>query len=286
MAAPSLCARSTAGRDARAGFDTEHSPPHAPSGLARTIRAVFARVATEPTDSLAHRPRARREDEEPERAPAPIERLEDELTELAAQINAGTCRWLELLAQFDRRDGWGQPGVRSCADWLSWRCAVSPSEAREHVRVAHKLCELPVIRAAFSRAELSYWQAARADPDRGRALRAGAARAGRASDRRAARARAFCLPAPRASRRARTRSRVPDLLLGRGRLAPPARAPARRGGGAASAGARGRARVAARAPPRGRHRRERCRRSPPRARGGRGRAPRRRQTERGRRCGR
>ena len=116
---------------------------------------MFSRAATEPADSLAHRPRARREDEEPERAPAPIERLEDELTELAAQINAGTCRWLELLAEFDRRDGWGQPGVRSCADSLSWRCAVSPSEAREHVRVAHKLCELPLIGAAFSRGELS-----------------------------------------------------------------------------------------------------------------------------------
>jgi hypothetical protein len=116
---------------------------------------VFARTATEQTDALEHRPRDR-EGEEPERAPLPLERLEDELAELAAEINAGTCRWLELVAEFDRRDGWGQPGVRSCADWLSWRCAVSPSEAREQVRVAHKLCELPLIRAAFSRGELSY----------------------------------------------------------------------------------------------------------------------------------
>jgi hypothetical protein len=71
-----------------------------------------------------------------------LAQLEDELTELAAEINAGTCR---------RR--WGQPGLRSCADWLSWRCAVSASAAREQLRVAHALAALPLIRAAFSRGE-------------------------------------------------------------------------------------------------------------------------------------
>ena len=82
-----------------------------------------------------------------------LAQLEDELTELAAEINAGTCRRLELVAEFDRRGGWGQPGLRSCADWLSWRCAVSASAAREQLRVAHALAALPLIRAAFSRGE-------------------------------------------------------------------------------------------------------------------------------------
>jgi hypothetical protein len=94
------------------------------------------------------------EDREP--ATVPLAALEDELTELAAEINAGTCRWLELVAEFDRREGWGGPGLRSCAHWLSWRCAVSPGEAREQVRVASRLHELPVLRAAFARGELSY----------------------------------------------------------------------------------------------------------------------------------
>ena len=40
-------------------------------------------------------------------AELPLERLEHEITELAAHINAGSCRWLELIAEFDRREGWG-----------------------------------------------------------------------------------------------------------------------------------------------------------------------------------
>ena len=35
-----------------------------------------------------------------------LAQLEDELTELAAEINARTCRRLELVAEFDRRGGW------------------------------------------------------------------------------------------------------------------------------------------------------------------------------------
>ncbi|MGH2604913.1 MAG: hypothetical protein ACRDJ9_36650, partial [Dehalococcoidia bacterium] len=50
--------------------------------------------------------------------------------ELASQLYAGTCRWLELVAEFDRRAGFGDWGARSTAEWLSWRCAISPRAAR------------------------------------------------------------------------------------------------------------------------------------------------------------
>jgi len=86
----------------------------------------------------------------------PLEHLEHEITQLAAHINAGTCRWLELVGEFDRRAGWGSWGCRSCAEWIAWRCAVAPRSAREHVRVARCLAELPEIRAGFARGELSY----------------------------------------------------------------------------------------------------------------------------------
>ena len=56
----------------------------------------------------------------------------------------------------DRRGGWADVGSGSCAEWLAWRCAVSPRAAREHVRVARRLPELPLIHAAFARGELSY----------------------------------------------------------------------------------------------------------------------------------
>ena len=37
----------------------------------------------------------------------PLELIEREIESLAAQINAGSARWLELVAEFDRREGWG-----------------------------------------------------------------------------------------------------------------------------------------------------------------------------------
>src|SRR5215216_1870157 len=82
--------------------------------------------------------------------------LEDEVAKLSAHMNAGMCRWLELVAELDRRGSWTESGSGSCAEWLAWRCALSPRAAREHVRVARRLPELPLIRAAFSRGKLSY----------------------------------------------------------------------------------------------------------------------------------
>ena len=47
--------------------------------------------------------------------------LEQQITELAANINAATCRLLELLVEFDRQWGWGASGCLSCAHWLCQR---------------------------------------------------------------------------------------------------------------------------------------------------------------------
>ena len=88
----------------------------------------------------------------------PLERLEREITQLAAHINAATCSWLLLVGEFDRRRGWGAWGCNSCAHWLSYRCGLSPAAGREQVRVARALPELPAIRAAFGRGELCYSQ--------------------------------------------------------------------------------------------------------------------------------
>jgi Domain of unknown function (DUF222)/HNH endonuclease len=96
--------------------------------------------------------------EAPQLASMPLERLEQEITELAAHINAATCHWLVLVGEFDRREGWAEWGSRSCVQWLSYRCGLSPSAAREQVRVARQLDALPAIRATFARGELCYSQ--------------------------------------------------------------------------------------------------------------------------------
>jgi uncharacterized protein DUF222 len=86
----------------------------------------------------------------------PLDRLEKEITELAAHIHAATCRWLCLVAEFDRREGWAAWGAKSCADWISFTCGVAPGAAREHVRVARRLGELPAVHDRFAAGELSY----------------------------------------------------------------------------------------------------------------------------------
>ena len=89
-------------------------------------------------------------------APVPLERLEAQICELAGHLTAATCRFLILLADFDGRRGWASWDMRSCAEWLSWKCQMSSGAAREHVRVARALPDLPVIRAEFGAGRLSY----------------------------------------------------------------------------------------------------------------------------------
>src|SRR5881409_1278114 len=89
-------------------------------------------------------------------ADLPLDELQDEIATLASHIYAGTCRWLDLVGEFDRRGSWAEWGCGTCAEWLAWRCGVTPRSAREHVRVARRLRELHLIHDALARGELSY----------------------------------------------------------------------------------------------------------------------------------
>jgi hypothetical protein len=89
-------------------------------------------------------------------APVPLERLEAQICELAGHLAAATCRFLVLLGDFDARRGWADWEMNSCAAWLSWKCQMSSGTAREHVRVARALRDLPVIRGEFGAGRLSY----------------------------------------------------------------------------------------------------------------------------------
>jgi hypothetical protein len=82
--------------------------------------------------------------------------MEREIRTLAAHIASATARWLALIAEYDSFGGWHGSGAKSCAEWISWMCSVSPVAAREYVRVARRLHELPEIAGAFGRGELSY----------------------------------------------------------------------------------------------------------------------------------
>jgi Domain of unknown function (DUF222)/HNH endonuclease len=91
-----------------------------------------------------------------EDAPEPLDRLGEQICELAGHLAAATCRFLVLLGDFDAREGWAAWDMPSCAAWLSWKCQLSSGTAREHVRVARALRALPVIRAEFAAGRLSF----------------------------------------------------------------------------------------------------------------------------------
>ncbi|WP_232806864.1 HNH endonuclease signature motif containing protein [Geodermatophilus chilensis] len=94
--------------------------------------------------------------EESESGDLPLEELARRITSGAVRLAAATAAWLALVAEFDRRGGWGAVGIRSCAHWLAWQCGLSPGAAREHVRVARALSALPATAAAFAAGRLSY----------------------------------------------------------------------------------------------------------------------------------
>ncbi len=85
-----------------------------------------------------------------------LDALGESIAETAAHVDAATHRLLAQIRAFDEAGGWYQQGATSCAHWLSWRVGLSPGVARERVRVARALGELPAIDAALSRGEVSY----------------------------------------------------------------------------------------------------------------------------------
>src|SRR5881397_2521194 len=127
------------------------------------VRAPFEKLAQHARSSLLAPPRAprirgvespqHREDHTMEALA--LDSLGDEIAELSAHLDAATARLLDLIREFDAREGWGN-GFSSCAAWLSWRVGLDPGAAREHVRVARALGTLPLLGQALARGELSY----------------------------------------------------------------------------------------------------------------------------------
>ncbi len=89
-----------------------------------------------------------------------VEDIDEEIATLSATIQAATYRLLCLVGELDRRGGWATPlssdGFRSCAHYLSWRIGLDLGAARQYVRVARALPELPRISEAFGAGRISY----------------------------------------------------------------------------------------------------------------------------------
>ena len=81
--------------------------------------------------------------------------LGERIAELAARINAAESRMMTLIADFDRRGGW-KDGFGSCAEWLAWRIGIKLGPARERVRTARALEDLPQTADALREGRISY----------------------------------------------------------------------------------------------------------------------------------
>src|SRR3954468_9844234 len=86
----------------------------------------------------------------------PCERLEADIVELASQLTAASATLTRLIGEYDAAEGWREWGMRSTAHWLSWKCGMGLGAARERVRVARRLRELPVIAGEYAAGRLYY----------------------------------------------------------------------------------------------------------------------------------
>ena len=84
------------------------------------------------------------------------EALGNEITELCSYLYAGEYQLLAKIREFDENGYWGGPGLSSCAHWLNFKCGIGMNAARERVRVARALTDLPKISAAFEEGTVSY----------------------------------------------------------------------------------------------------------------------------------
>lgn len=71
------------------------------------------------------------------------------LTTWAGRLAAGEAAFIDLVGELDAREAWSGVGILSAAHWLSWRCSLGGTAARERVRVARALRSLPAIHRAF-----------------------------------------------------------------------------------------------------------------------------------------
>ncbi|MCW8985950.1 MAG: HNH endonuclease [Thermoanaerobaculales bacterium] len=88
---------------------------------------------------------------------------DDELYQLGEQcavayLQADALHYhaMTLLAEFHHRGGWHDTGFSSTAEWLAWRIGIKLGPARERLRTALALEELPETSAAMRAGELSF----------------------------------------------------------------------------------------------------------------------------------
>lgn len=84
------------------------------------------------------------------------DQLRDAVVTFSAHMNAAEFRLIRLVDELDQRHDSGIIVGASIPQWLGFHCGLDGNAAREKLRVARALRELPVIRACFAHGEVSY----------------------------------------------------------------------------------------------------------------------------------
>jgi hypothetical protein len=88
-----------------------------------------------------------------------LDQLEDDIITLSSHANSIEYEFLVLVREFDLRQGWKAYLFNNCAEWLNMKCGMVPGTAREKIRVANALFDLPQTSTAFQKGDLSYSKA-------------------------------------------------------------------------------------------------------------------------------
>ncbi len=84
------------------------------------------------------------------------EELFEAAAETAHRVGALLGRFVELVGELDRRQGWRDEGATSLEAWIVERCGVSVSTARAWAHVAGRLFDLPQLASALCAGEISF----------------------------------------------------------------------------------------------------------------------------------
>lgn len=88
-----------------------------------------------------------------------IDQVEESLMQRYRRVDINEYHALVDLREYDIRQGWKAWHLNSCAEWLNLKCGISLGAAREKVRVANALLDLPQFSKAMEDGRLSFCKA-------------------------------------------------------------------------------------------------------------------------------
>ena len=88
-----------------------------------------------------------------------LDDLEADIISHSQRMNVFEYEFLVMVREYDIRQGWKAWHFNNCAEWMNLRCGLQIATAREKLRVARALFDLPLTSDAFETGLISYSKA-------------------------------------------------------------------------------------------------------------------------------